>query len=93
MFLHIVTVQSSIRTFFHNASLFLDTCDNAQYSPPYSLIRTPYLAIIASNEPVYRLTLSMDLICWVQFVSVYLHFLGFSKGSSGLISSELVTFQ
>ena len=43
-------VQSSTQTFFLNDILFMDTPNNAYYKPPHSLIRTPYLAIIASND-------------------------------------------
>ena len=44
-----LAVQSYVRTFIHNAILFIDTSDNAKYNQVHWLIRTPYLAIIASN--------------------------------------------
>ena len=34
-------VQSSTRTFFHTAIVFIDTSNNAYYKASYSLIRTP----------------------------------------------------
>ena len=43
-------VQSSARTFIHNAILFIDTSNNAWYSQVNKLIRAPYLSTITSNE-------------------------------------------
>ena len=44
-------VPSSTRKFFHlTIKLFIDTFNSALYKPLHFLIRTPYLAIMASNE-------------------------------------------
>ena len=42
-------VQSSIRTFSHNAILVIDTSNNDSYNQAQWLIGTPYLSIVASN--------------------------------------------
>ena len=72
-------VQSSVRTFFHNAILFIDNSNNAQYKQPHSLIGTPCLAIIASNGYVFVYLLMMvdmegegvdEGITWVKWVAV-----------------------
>ena len=61
------TVQSSIYTnIFYNATLSIDTCNNAQYKSPHSLSMMSYLAIIASNEPA-----PVDVICCTGIA--YLH--------------------
>ena len=44
-------VQSSVRTFFHNTILFIDTYNNEQYKLPHSLLGTQHLTIISSNRP------------------------------------------
>ena len=43
-------VQSSARTFIHNAILFIDISDNAWYNQVHWLLGTPYLSKITSNE-------------------------------------------
>ena len=66
-------VQSSIWTRIHNTILFIDASNNGWYYPTDLLMKTPYLAIIVSN----------DYKCQNQF-----HFFLFPHYYSGLEPSH-----
>ena len=52
-FIALSAAQSSAQTHIHSAIVVIDTSNNAWHSQVHWLVRTPYLAIKASNDGCY----------------------------------------